>query len=509
LLDDLLRKRWGWPGFVVSDYQGVRELRTLHGVAATDADAAFQALEAGVDIELPDRNLYKTLLEPFKRGELPLAPLDRAVARVLRAKFLLGLFENPYVDPDLAEQTSARPEHRELARVAAQRSIVLLKNAGNLLPLDRAKLKSLAVIGPNAERCALGGYSSVPTTCTGILAGIRAKVGAAIAVHHAEGCGITKENERRSRKVVPYTAAEDARLIADAVALAKRSDAAIVVVGDNEQTAREASGGGHFGDRGILDLFGRQDELVRAIVATGRPTVVVLINGRPPSINAIAETVPAILEGFYLGQEGGHAVADVLFGDANPGGKVPISFARSGAHAPVFYNHKPSARRGYFEEDGRPLFVFGHGLSYTTFARANLAVNPPRVGVGESVSVEVDVTNTGKVAGDEVVQVYVRDVVSSVTRPVKELKGFARVTLAPGETRRVALPIGPAELGFLDRDMKFVVEPGTFEIMVGGNSVNTDKATFEVVGAAAGALKDSRRRSAARRTGNTSDRSLR
>jgi beta-glucosidase len=315
-----------------------------------------------------------------------------------------------------------------------------------------------------------------------VLDGVRAKVGNSVKVNYAKGVKITEEGgdwwADTSRLSNP---AEDARLIAEAVTVARASDAVLLVIGGNEDTNKEAWADNHLGDRDSLELVGRQNDLVRAVLETGKPTVVMLINAGPLSINYVAENVPAILEGFYLGQETGTGVADVLFGDYNPSGKLPVSFPRSVGQLPIYYNHKPTARRGYLFTSKEPLFPFGHGLSYTTFAYSAPKVSPEKIGPGGETSVSVTVTNTGRRAGEEVVQLYVRDVVSSVTRPVKELKDFARVSLAPGETKTVTFRVTPDKLSFLDLNMRRVVEPGWFDLMVGASSVKLQTARLEVV----------------------------
>jgi len=485
LLDKVLRQEWGFQGFVVSDYDAINQLQALHHVVNSKAEAAKRALESGVDLELPDIDCYATLAQQIKEGKISEATLDRAAARILRAKFLLGLFDDPYVDQEAVEKVTNTSEHRALALQAAREAITLLKNQNNLLPLDRKKIKSLAVVGPNAAVCRLGGYSDDPGKVVSILDGIKNKVGDTIKVLYAEGCKITANDQGwRSWYVdkveLPNPAEEDKR-IADAVRVARGSDVAVVVVGGNEQTCREAWAPEHLGDRDGLDLIGKQNDLVKAVVGTGKPTVVILINGRPLSINYIAENVPAILEGWYLGEETGNAVAGVLFGDYSPGGRLPITFPRSVGQLPAFYNYKPSARRGYLLSNIQPLFPFGHGLSYTTFKYEDLKLSPDKIGPSGRTTVSVEVTNTGKLAGDEVVQLYIHDEVSSATRPVKELKGFRRLTLNPGETKTVEFTLGPSELCFLNADMKRVVEPGFFEVMVGPSSINLQTVRLEVV----------------------------
>jgi beta-glucosidase len=482
LLEKVLRQEWGFTGVVAADYYAIPQMQSLHHVAVDKAEAARLALEAGVDIELPDPDCYTTIPQLIKDGRLSEAMLDRAVARNLKAKFLLGLFENPYVDPERAASTANSQPHRDLAAEAARRSIVLLKNQKNLLPLDRRALKSIAVIGPNAAGVHLGGYSDNPGRGVSVLQGITDKVGATIKVTHARGCNITKEGGNWWADISHLSdPAEDAKLIAEAVELAKAADVAVLVVGGNEDTNKEGWADNHLGDRDSLDLVGRQNELVKAVVETGKPTVVMLINSGPLSINYIAENVPAILEGFYLGQETGVAVADVLFGDHNPAGKLAVSFPRSVGQLPIYYNHKPTARRGYLFTSKEPLFAFGHGLSYTTFEYSNLKVAPVQIGPSGRAEVSVTVTNTGRMAGDEVVQLYIRDLVSSVTRPVLELKDFRRISLAPGASQTVVFVITPDKLSFLDVNMNRTVEPGWFDIMVGASSVKHQKAKLEVV----------------------------
>ena len=470
LLGRVLRQEWGFDGMVVSDYYAIDQMVSQHGV------------EAGVDVELPDIAAYAKLAELVKDGRLSESVLDRAVARVLRAKFLAGLFEDPYVDPDRAQRVSNTPEHQAVALEAARRAIVLLKNEGALLPLDLAKQKTIAVIGPNAKGVRLGGYSSEPGRGVDILDGIKQKVGSRLRVLYAEGVRITEEPPNwTADKVVFGDPVKNGQRIAEAVTLARQADVAVVVIGTNESTSREAWADNHLGDVADLELSSQQNELVDAVRGTGKPVVVVLINGRPLALSHVAQTVPAILEGFYLGQEGGTAVADVLFGDVSPGGKLPISFPRATGQLPVYYDRKPTSFRSYLDLTREPLFPFGHGLSYTTFRLDNLKVTPERIGPAGEATVTVDVTNTGARAGDEVVQLYVRDRVASVTRPVKELRGFERVGLAPGERKTVTFKVGPAALRFTNERMERVVEPGLFDLMVGTSSKTAATAPLEVV----------------------------
>ncbi|HEY1379667.1 MAG TPA: glycoside hydrolase family 3 N-terminal domain-containing protein [Gemmataceae bacterium] len=498
MLHDVLRGEWGFDGVIVSDWQAIRQLAGRHHVAADDAGAARLALAATVDVELPDPEAYPTLVEQVKQGKVPEAAINDAVRRLLREKFGLGLFENPYVDPARADETSGSEATRPLALDAARQAIVLLQNRGGLLPLNADKVRRAAVIGPHAAEVMLGGYAGVPRHSVSILEGVRKRLGPGATVTHAEGVRITEDSSfttgpqplvggTRSRprasadRVVPADPAANRQRIAEAVALAKNSDVAIVVVGDNEQTAREAYAENHLGDRADLRLPGQQEDLARAVLDTGTPTVLVLVNGRPPAIPELAERAPAILECWYPGQEGGTAVAEVLFGDVNPGGKLPVTFPRSVGQLPLFYNHKPTALRGYLFESAQPLFPFGHGLSYTTFSYADPTISPARIAPDGRATVSVEVTNTGGRAGDEVVQLYIRAEVSRATRPVMELKGFRRITLAAGERRAVTFELGPEELSYHGPDMKRVVEPGRFRVMVGGSSAAVKSVALEVV----------------------------
>ncbi len=487
LLTQVLRQEWGFPGYVVSDGNGLQMLVSTHLVAATKADAARLAIAAGVDYDLSDGSVYRTLVDQVQRGIVPESDLDRAVRLVLTTKFRLGLFDDPYVDPDYAERITNGPAHQKLALEAAQKTIVLLKNEGSLLPLDLTKTKTIAVIGPNAADVHLGGYSREPAHNVSILQGIRERAGTQAEVLYAEGCKITNAIQGWRAWQVDKVEVPDPKTQADsiraAVEAARKAQVAIVVVGENEGTNREAWSDRHLGDRASLDLLGAQDELVKAVVETGTPTVVFLINGRPLSINWIAEHVPAVLEGFYLGQEGGTAAANVLFGDVNPGGKLPITFPRSVGQLPAYYYAKPSRNRDYAFEKNGPLFPFGYGLSYTTFRFDNLRVTPDKIAVGGAATVSVDVTNTGTRKGDEVVQLYVHQKIASVTRPVEILRGFERVTLEPGAKKTVELRITPDALSMINVDMHRVVEPGIFELKVGPSSAQTSSVTLAVTGA--------------------------
>jgi len=483
LLHDVLREEWGFTGATLSDYFAVRELVTRHKMYDTPDDAAVAAMNAGVDVELPDGEAYNRLPELVRAGKVSQAAIDAAVRRVLTMKFEGGLFENPYGDAKNADRLTATPDAIALARESATRSMVLLKNDKGLLPLDAGKVGRLAVLGTHARGTPIGGYSDIPRKVVSVLEGMQAEAkGGKFQVEYAEAVRITESRVWAADEVKLVDPAVNAKLIAEAVEVAKRADVVLMVLGDNEQTSREAWADNHLGDRNSLDLIGQQNDLARAIFALGKPTIVLLLNGRPLSVNLLAEKADALIEGWYLGQETGHAVADVLFGRVNPGGKLPVSIARDAGQLPVFYNAKPTARRGYLFADATPLYPFGFGLSYTTFEMGAPKLARASIGPGESVRVEVEVTNTGKRAGDEVVQLYLRDEAASVTRPLKELKKFRRVSLAPGERRSVAFELTPADLAIWNIDMKRVVEPGKFTVMAGPNSAELKSAVLTVAG---------------------------
>jgi beta-glucosidase len=480
LLTDILRDEWGFDGYVISDYDGVSRMINRQFVCEDNAEAARRAIKAGMDFELPskkDNDCFQHLAALVKSGAVKESVLNESVTRVLRNKFILGLFDNPYcAGAEKARQVMNSPEHRALAREAAEKGIILLKNDHNTLPFDRAAIKNLAVIGPNADEVHYGSYSAA-TPGIPIVDGLRKFGKDAFEVHYAEGFKIY-ENDNSIPAEEKTREAEDRR-IAEAVAAASKSDAVLLVMGGNEKTCREAFSNGHWGDRNDLGLLGRQDDLARAILALGKPTVVLLINGRPLAINKLAKTAPAILEGWYLGQEQGHAVANILFGKVNPSGKLTVTFPRSVGDLPVYYNRKPLVHEhDYISGPFKPLYPFGNGLSYTTFKYDGLTVSPTTARPGESIKVDVNVTNTGNVAGDEIVQLYIRDVISSVTRPIMELKDFRRTPLAAGETKTVSFT--PDKLEFHNIDMKRVVEPGDFKIMVGTSSAEFLTGTFQI-----------------------------
>ncbi|WP_370307249.1 glycoside hydrolase family 3 N-terminal domain-containing protein [Sphingobium abikonense] len=479
LLGDILRGEWHFDGAVVSDYGAVPELDTIHHVQPDLEAAARAALRAGVDCELPDGIGFRTLVEQVRSGKVPLEAVDLAARRMLTLKVRAGLFENPWPRRDW-DALTGNAEARALALKAAHRSIALLKNDGTL-PLTAGAHRRVAVIGPNAAIARLGGYSSIPRQTVSLLDGVRAKLSGSAEVVHAQGVFITQSEDRSVDEVLLADPQKNRDLIAEAVEVAKSSDVIILAIGDTEQTSREGFAKNHLGDRTSLDLVGEQNDLFAAIKATGKPVIVCAINGRPPSYPAIVDGCNALLECWYPGQEGGTAMADILFGDVNPGAKLPVTVARDAGQVPIFYNRKPSARRGYVFEDISPLFPFGFGLSYTRFTIGKPRLSSERIGTGGSVVVEVDVQNVGDRQGDEVVQAYVHDQTASVTRPIKELKGFERVTLAPGESRTVRIPLGPDAFALWNLDMEEVVEPGLFDIMVGPDSETLQSVTLEII----------------------------
>ena len=469
-LTKVLRGEWKFDGFVVSDYTAVQEL-TQHGLAADGKDAANLALNAGVDMEMVSRLYNQNGAQLLRGGQLSQATIDEAVRRILRIKFRLGLFDHPYADESRERNVIFSQSNIAAARGVAARSLVLLKNERATLPIPKA-VKSIAVIGPLADDQGdmIGSWSGdgQATDAVTLLAGIKAKAPSA-AIIYAKGCEIESDS----------TAGFD-----EAVRVASSSDVVVVAVGESAAMSGEAS------SRSSLELPGQQTNLVKALQATGKPVVVVLMNGRPLTINWIAANSPAILETWFGGTQAGNAIADVLFGDTNPGGKLPVTFPRSVGQEPLYYNHMNTGRPAdpgnkytskYLDASWTPLYPFGYGLSYTQFRLSNLQVSA-KANLPLPLTVSVEVENTGRRAGDEVVQLYIRDVAASITRPVKELKGFQRVTLRAGEKRRLEFTLTPELLGFYNREMRFVVEPGDFQIMVGTSSADEHElqTTFKV-----------------------------
>ena len=480
-LTDRLRKDLGFKGYVVSDSAAVEYLYNKHGVAADMKAAVRQSIEAGLNVKTNftrPEDFILPLRELVKEGKVSMKTVDDRVRDVLRVKFLIGLFDRPYIID--AKQTLAlvnSAAHQQVALRAARQSIVLLKNEQNVLPLSR-QIKSIAVIGPNADDQDLARYRYGPSAVESVtlLQGIRNLLGSNVQVNHAKGCEVVDEHWPESEVLPePLTAVEKAR-IAEAVEAAKRSDMAVVVLGDSRRTVGESL------SRTSLDLPGRQLELVQAVYATGKPVVVVLLNGRPLSVNWVHKYVPAIVEGWFPGAQGGTAIAEVLFGDYNPSGKLTVTFPKTVGQIPFNFPTKPNAQwEGEKSRVNGALYHFGHGLSYTTFAYSNLKITPLKQTVTGAVTISVDIQNTGSRAGTEVVQLYVRDVVSSVTTYEKNLRGFARVTLAPREKKTVRFVLKSEHLALWDRNMRFIVEPGTFRVMVGSSSEDIRlKNDFEI-----------------------------
>lgn len=476
LMKDILRDELGFKGYVFSDYGGIEMLLNFHKTAHDKMEAAVQAINSGVDLEAPSSYGFSKLQDAVTAGKVDVKSIDNAVKNILTAKFRAGLFGKPYKAPKSVSKLIHTKESVDLAREIAEESIILLKNQDNLLPLDITKLKSIAVIGPNADQVQYGDYSATKDNASGItiLNGIKQYVNNRITVNYAKGCGITDLDNSN---------------IPAAVAAAKKSDLVVLVIGGTSMTLSGIGWGkeipGDFAtcgegyDRATLTPPGIQPELIKAIHQTGKPIVLVMIHGRSYSIAWEKDNIPAIVEAWYPGEQGGSAIANVLFGAVNPSGKLTVSVPRSAGHIPTFYNYKPSGRgyyqkRGSIEKPGRdyvfsspdPLFPFGHGLSYTQFAYSDLKIE----NVNDVLNLSVTFKNTGNVSGKEVIQVYINDKVSSVTTPVKELKGFKKVQLNPSESKTVDFSIPIEELGLWDKDMNYVVEPGEFEIMVGSSS---------------------------------------
>jgi len=483
LLTEILRDEWGFNGYVMSDGGGMDVTYLEHHAAKDSAESGALSIAAGLDYDLGSRGCFRAMADQVRDGRVPEAYVDRAVADILRVKFECGLFENPYADPDLMERVMQSADHKSLALKAAEEAMVLLKNENKTLPFDERKIKTLAVIGPNAPEIHLGGYSAVPMHGISVLDGIREFARGKFDVVYAKGCVLTLNKECNwlvNENPILGDPKDDARLIDEAVATAKKADAVVLVIGENELICREAWSGAHLGDRDNLDLVGRQEQLAEAILKTGKPVAILLFNGRPISINALAAKAPAIVECWYLGQETGHAVAEMLFGKVIPSGKLSVTIPRSVGQLPCYYDHKPTRFRDYNLADSSPLFPFGFGLSYATFDYSHLVVMPKSIPVGGSAQVSVEVKNSGTTRGDEIVQLYVHELVSLPTRPVLELKDFVRISLDPGETRHITFTLGPDKLETIGMDMKRRVPPGIFEVKVGRNSTDLITDTLTV-----------------------------
>jgi len=484
LLRDVLRGEWGFKGITASDYTAVNELYSRHHLVANAAAAGVLALESGVDMELPAPASFPGLVDAAKSGKLPIKDLDEAVSHVLAAKFRSGLFEHPYVDEDRTVAEVGNKQNIPLARKAADEAIVLLQNKTDILPLDLARIKTLAVIGPNGNKERLGGYSGLPPYYVTVLDGIRKRAGSGVRVVFAEGCHISEpDTAPNTNSMSIYKAPKpetDEKLLSEALETAKSADVIVLALGGNEVVSRESVGYGMIGDSDSLDLPGRQMDLVREIVKLGKPTVAVLLNGKAYAITELAAAVPGILEGWYLGQETGNAIADVIFGDVSPSGHLPVSIPRNVGQLPVYYYKTPAARRGYVFDDNSPLFPFGLGLSYTKFSFGKPAVDKEAMSAGQTAHISVTVTNSGTRAGDEVVQMYIHHAVSSVVQPVIVLRGFKRIHLEAGASTTVNFEVGSEQLEIFNARMKRVVEPGSVEIRIGDNSAETTSLSLSI-----------------------------
>ncbi|MFZ4620027.1 MAG: glycoside hydrolase family 3 N-terminal domain-containing protein [Bacteroidota bacterium] len=474
LMTDLLRKEWNFKGLVVSDYTAIMELMR-HRIAADSIEAGIAGLSSGVEIDMVSRIYVDKLSEAVKTNRLSESVVDEAVRRVLRVKFLYGLFDDPYrnAKPEKEKELLLTKEHRAVAREMAQQSVVLLKNEKNILPLSRS-VKSIALIGPlagNENRRELVGswsWAQKPEDVVSVIEGIKAKIGPSTKLFYDKGCEIESDSGKR---------------IEQAVKTAKQADVVIAVLGESQHVSGEAA------SKTNLDLPAQQKELLQALYKTGKPVILVVMNGRPLTLQWEADKIPAIVESWHLGVEAGNALADVLFGDVNPSGKLPVTFPRNVGQIPLYYNHKSTGRplvetdkytSRYLDAPNTPLFPFGFGLSYTTFAYSNLKLSAGSISKDQSLTVTVDVQNTGTKAGEEVVQLYIKDDFATVTRPEKELKGFTKVMLNAGEKKTVQFTITPDDLSFYNLSMKKIVEPGTFTVYAGGNSVDCTEIPFTV-----------------------------
>ena len=483
LLYDILRTEWGFNGFVMSDGGGMEVTYRDHNAAAGPLESGVLSVEAGVDYELGNGACFGELADEARKGIVSAEAIRRAAAGVLRVKFECGLFDHPYANIAELAQDFVREAHRALARKAAGEAMVLLKNDHHTLPFDIAKIKNLAVIGPDASDIHLGGYSPPPMEGVSVLQGFQEYPGKKFNVLYAKGCTLTLNATTHwlvNENPILGDPKTDERLIDEAVRTARRSDAVVLVIGENELICREAWNESHRGDRDNLDLVGRQEKLAEAILKTGKPTVVLLINGRPITINELSRRAPAIVECWYLGEETGRAVADMMFGNVNPSGKLTVTIPASVGQLPCYYDHKPSRFRNYVLADTLPLFPFGFGLSYTAFSYSQMKLSSISMPADGSTEVSVEVNNAGGVRGDEIVQMYIREVVSLPTRPVMELRDFARITLEPGETQVVKFPITREKLQAVGLDMKRRVPPGKYTVMVGKSSAEFLTDTLRV-----------------------------
>ena len=484
LLRDVLREKLAFNGLVTSDQDAINEMYRTHGVVSSFAEAAKLALENGVDLDLRfSTGAYDELESLVKSGKLDEKLIDESATRFLILKYKLGLFEAKDINSsDMLKVTNSHA-HKELALKIAQKSLVLLKNSSSTLPLDASKLKTVAVIGPLAKGVHFGGYTAEPRHGIDVLQGIQNFAGAKFKVEYAEGCRLAAEESSFWTDKVQTPVAEDINrvLLNEAVKVAAQSDVVLLALGETVAFSREAWGENHLGDRDNLDLLGNQNQLVEMLLKTGKPVIVLMFGGRPLSFNYVAENVPAIIQVFYPGQEGGTAIADVLFGNVNPSGKLSVTIPKSVGQLPCYYSRKPSRIRSYISFKGsEPLYPFGFGLSYTHFEYSAPTIDKTEISSTQSVNVSVQVTNTGKIAGEEIVQLYIHDLISRGVRPIKELKDFTRVALLPNESKTVTFAITPDKLAYYNPDLQKVIEPGDFEVQVGPNSVDVKTVNFQV-----------------------------
>jgi len=482
LLNDILRGKLGFKGLIVADQDALREMYKTHKIVPTLEGAAKIAIQNRIAVDLRyATGAYDELEDLVKSGEISESLVDEATLKVLTLKYQLGLFDQNDISEKEVLKVTNSPEHKALALEAARKSLVLLKNESNTLPLDSAKLKTIAVIGPLAKGVHYGGYTAEPRKGIDVLDGVTRFSKGRFNVLYAEGCKIALEESSfwENGRQTPNSPENEAILISQAVETAAKSDVVVLAIGETVSFCREAWSDEHTGDRESLELLGNQNKLVAEILKTGKPVVVLMFGGRPLTFNYVAENVPAIVQVFYPGQEGGTAIADVLFGKVNPSGKLSVTIPKSVGQLPCYYSRKPSRMRNYVGLNG-PLYPFGFGLSYTSFQYSSPKIDKTKIGKTESVQVSVDVTNMGKKAGDEVVQLYISDKVSSAARPVKELKDFARVSLQPGQTKTVTFTVTPDKLEYYNADLEKVIEPGTFEALVGSDSETLKGVSFEV-----------------------------
>ncbi|HEV8133336.1 MAG TPA: glycoside hydrolase family 3 N-terminal domain-containing protein [Pyrinomonadaceae bacterium] len=481
-LTQRLRKDFGFRGYVVSDSAAVEYLYNKHAVATDMKDAVRQSIMAGLNVKTNftrPEDFILPLRELVKEGKVPVKVLDDRVRDVLRVKFMIGLFDHPYIESaNAAKSIVNSAEHHQVALRAARESIVLLKNDKNILPLNK-QIKSIAVIGPNADDQSLTNYRYGPSAVTSVTVrqGIQNLLGNGVKVNYAKGCEVISEHWPEIEVLPEPLTKDEQRMIDEAVEAARNSEVAIVVLGDSAKTVGETT------SRTSLDLPGRQLELVQAVHAVGKPTTVILLNGRPMSINWVNKYVPGIIEGWFPGAQGGTAIAEVLFGDYNPSGKLTMTFPKTVGQIPFNFPTKPSAQwEGEKSRVNGALYYFGYGLSYTSFSYKNLSITPKQQKMNGSLTVSLDVQNMGTREGTEIVQLYTRDLVSSVTTYEKNLRGFQRVSLKPGETKTVSFTLTPPDLSLWNREMKFVVEPGMFRVMVGSSSEDIRlQGEFEIV----------------------------